>query len=279
MWSWFGGAAAQKRKDAPKNAILTLREQLDMLQKRERHLESQISDQDAVARKNINSDKNAAKNALRRKKVHEKNLEQTTAQIMQLEQQIYSIEAANINHETLAAMKQAGAAMKQIHGGMTLEDVDKTMEQLQDQHALSAEIGSAITSVPIGEQPDEDELDAELEGLEQEAMDAKMVNTGFVPVGTQLDRLPAAGNTDPTRQGRRRRRSRIGETTGRNGHVTASRSIPTSLTTCMTRPFFKPFCALIFFLFKLVAPPADFFPSCFSLPLNMYDLQTSSGPC
>ncbi|CAG8116568.1 unnamed protein product [Penicillium salamii] len=217
MWSWFGGAAAQKRKDAPKNAILTLREQLDMLQKRERHLESQISDQDAVARKNINSDKNAAKNALRRKKVHEKNLEQTTAQIMQLEQQIYSIEAANINHETLAAMKQAGAAMKQIHGGMTLEDVDKTMyvirlgcfvllrlysllisrrEQLQDQHALSAEIGSAITSVPIGEQPDEEELDAELEGLEQEAMDAKMVNTGFVPVGTQLDRLPAAGNTD-----------------------------------------------------------------------------------
>ena len=58
MWSWFGGAAAQKRKDAPKNAILTLREQLDMLQKRERHLESQISDQDAMARKNINSDKN-----------------------------------------------------------------------------------------------------------------------------------------------------------------------------------------------------------------------------
>jgi hypothetical protein len=59
--------------------------------------------------------------------VHEKNLEQTTSQTMQLEQQIYSIEAANINHETLQAMKQAGAAMKQIHGGMKLEDVDKTM--------------------------------------------------------------------------------------------------------------------------------------------------------
>ncbi|KAJ5184723.1 Snf7 [Penicillium cf. griseofulvum] len=196
MWSWFGGAAAQKRKDAPKNAILQLREQLDMLQKRERHLETQISDQEAMARKNVNTDKNAAKNALRRKKVHEKNLEQTTAQIMQLEQQIYSIEAANINHETLAAMKQAGAAMKQIHGGMKLEDVDKTMEELQDQHALSAEIGSVITSFPIGEQPDEEELDAELEGLEQEAMDAKMLHTGTVPVGSHLDRLPAAGNTD-----------------------------------------------------------------------------------
>lgn len=46
---------------------------------------------------------------------------------MQLEQQVYSIEAANINHETLQAMKQAGAAMEQIHGGMSIEQVDETM--------------------------------------------------------------------------------------------------------------------------------------------------------
>lgn len=44
-----------------------------------------------------------------------------------LEQQIYSIESANINQETLVAMKNAGAAMKQIHGKMTMEDVDVTM--------------------------------------------------------------------------------------------------------------------------------------------------------
>lgn len=58
MWSWFGGAAAQKRKDAPKNAILLLREQLDMLQKREKHLENQIAEQEAAARKHVNTNKN-----------------------------------------------------------------------------------------------------------------------------------------------------------------------------------------------------------------------------
>lgn len=57
MWSWFGGAAAQKRKDAPKNAILMLREQLDMLQKRERHLENQMEEQENVAKKNVTSNK------------------------------------------------------------------------------------------------------------------------------------------------------------------------------------------------------------------------------
>jgi hypothetical protein len=69
----------------------------------------------------------AARAALRRKKQHEHTLDQTVAQISTLEQQIYSIEAANINRETLAAMEKAGAAMKQIHGKLNIDTVDETM--------------------------------------------------------------------------------------------------------------------------------------------------------
>ena len=39
MWGWFGGSGAQKAKDSPKKAIPGLRSQLDMLQKREKHLQ------------------------------------------------------------------------------------------------------------------------------------------------------------------------------------------------------------------------------------------------
>lgn len=69
----------------------------------------------------------AAKAALRRKKTHEQALDQTIAQIGTLEQQINSIESANINRETLAAMEKASQAMKQIHGKLTPEKVDATM--------------------------------------------------------------------------------------------------------------------------------------------------------
>lgn len=186
MWGWFGGASAQKRKDAPKNAILMLRQQLDMLQKRERHLETQMAEQEAIARKNVTANKTIAKAALRRKKLHERTLEQTSAQIAQVEQQIYSIEAANINQETLNAMKNAGAAMKQIHGNLTIDKVDQTMDELREQHALGEEIASAITNAPIGEPLAEGDLDEELEALEQEAMDERMLHTGPTPV----DRLP-----------------------------------------------------------------------------------------
>jgi len=54
----FGGSAAAKRKDSPKNAILALRSQLEMLQKREKHLQNQIDEQDALARKHVNTNKN-----------------------------------------------------------------------------------------------------------------------------------------------------------------------------------------------------------------------------
>ena len=46
---------------------------------------------------------------------------------MTLEREIYSIETANINKETLDAMQKAGTAMKQIHAGLTIDKVDNVM--------------------------------------------------------------------------------------------------------------------------------------------------------
>ncbi|KAH7255695.1 Snf7-domain-containing protein [Fusarium redolens] len=197
MWGWFGGAAAQKRKDTPKNAILGLRAQLDMLQKRERHLQTQIDEQDATARKNVSTNKNAAKAALRRKKTHEHALEQTVAQIGTLEQQINSIESANINKETLAAMSNANAAMKQIYGGLTVDKVDATMDELREHNAMSDEIVNAITSNSLGEPIDEDELENELDELQQEQLDEQMLKTGTVPVSDAVHKLPSVGTAEP----------------------------------------------------------------------------------
>ena len=80
--------------------------------------------------------------------------------------------------------------MKQIHGNLTIDKVDATMDELREQHALGEEIASAITNAPIGEPLDEADLEEELEGLEQEAMDERMLKTGTVPV----QGLPAAPN-------------------------------------------------------------------------------------
>jgi hypothetical protein len=52
---WFGGG--QTKKEAPKKAILQLRGQLEMLNKREKHLQNQMDEQDALARKHVSTNK------------------------------------------------------------------------------------------------------------------------------------------------------------------------------------------------------------------------------
>lgn len=67
-------------------------------------------------------------------------------------------------------------------------------EQLREQHELTQEIGNAITSMPITEPIDEDELEADLAALEQENLDEKMLKTGTMPVADSLNRLPKSAN-------------------------------------------------------------------------------------
>lgn len=135
-----------------------------------------------------------AKAALRRKKAFEHQLEQTSAQMMTVEREISSIETANINKETLDAMKNASSAMKGIHGGLTIDKVDQVMEDLREQHAVGEEIAEALTQGASSTGVDEDELDEELAELQQEQLDERMLKTGTVPVSDQIQRVPAAPN-------------------------------------------------------------------------------------
>ncbi|KAL7959873.1 Snf7 domain-containing protein [Trichoderma compactum] len=197
MWGWFGGgAASQKKKDSAKNAILALRSQLDMLQKRERHIQNQIEEQESIARKNVNTNKTVAKGALRRKKMAEGTLDKTIAQITTLEQQINAMESANINRETLAVLEKSSAAIKDIHQGLTPEKVDAIMDKINEQNALSEEIVNVITTNTIGEGVDDDELERELADLQQEQVDEQMLSTGNVPLTDAVHKLPTPSHAE-----------------------------------------------------------------------------------
>jgi charged multivesicular body protein 4 len=112
--------------------------------------------------------------------------------MMTVEREIGSIESANINKETLDAMKNASNAIKQIHGGLTVDQVDQTMEDLREQHAVGEEIAEALTQGAGTMGVDEDELDEELAELQQEQLDERMLKTGSVPVSDQINRMPSA---------------------------------------------------------------------------------------
>ncbi|KAJ7024071.1 hypothetical protein C8F04DRAFT_1192809 [Mycena alexandri] len=88
--------------------------------------------------------------ALRRKHAHEKQLEQLRGQQMQLEAQAKTLASANINAETVAAMKRAAEVMERIHGGVR-------------------KLSQSLLANPLSHDPfTEEELEAEFNELESD---------------------------------------------------------------------------------------------------------------
>ncbi|KTW26028.1 hypothetical protein T552_03297 [Pneumocystis carinii B80] len=183
-WSYFTGRPSLKR-DLPKNAILNTKEMIETLDKKENHWRKQIIEQDNIAKENANINKSVAMQALKRKKLLENEIEKLMGIRINLEQTLFTLENANINYEITKAIKQSTSAMKQISKGITPDKVDSIMDDIREQIDHHNEIGELIAR-PIGmsETFDENELNQELERIQQEELDEKMLGAEKPP--TQL---------------------------------------------------------------------------------------------
>lgn len=185
----FGKA---KKAPTPKEGITKMRETLEMLEKRENYLQSKIEHETAEARKFMAAkNKRAALMCLKKKKTYEAQIEKISGATMTIQTQLMAIEGANVSLQTLEAMNLGAKVMKDLHKNMTVEDVDKTMEEIQTQMEIATEIETAIAQ-PLGNTVfDEDELDAELEALEQESLDQQLLSINAPPSSLPATAQPA----------------------------------------------------------------------------------------
>ncbi|KAL6299725.1 Snf7-domain-containing protein [Sparassis latifolia] len=179
--SYFGGR--RDAKQSSRDAIVTLRQQLQMIDKKEEYLQKKIDEELKKARANAVANKAAATAALRRKKATEQELERLQGTRFQLEMQVNTLESASFNAETMSAMKKAASALKDIHGKLSIDKVDTTMSDIQEQTQLANEVSEAIsTSTYTGVDIDEDELKNELAELEQDELNERLMGADHVPL-------------------------------------------------------------------------------------------------
>ena len=86
-------------------AIQKLRENEEMLMKKQDFLEKKVEAETATARKNAKTNKRVALAALKRKKRYEKQLQQLDGTLTTLEQQREALESANTNTAVFQVMK------------------------------------------------------------------------------------------------------------------------------------------------------------------------------
>ncbi|XP_044737121.1 charged multivesicular body protein 4b isoform X2 [Chrysoperla carnea] len=171
----FGG----KQKDkAPTTgeAIQKLRETEEMLTKKQEFLERKIDQELAAAKKHGTTNKRAAIQALKRKKRYEKQLQQIDGTLSTIEMQREALEGANTNTAVLETMKNAADALKAAHKNMDIDDVHDMMDDIAEQQDVAKEISDAISKpVAFDSEIDDEELEKELEELEQEELNRKLL--------------------------------------------------------------------------------------------------------
>jgi len=165
-----------------------MREALEMLEKREAYLQSKIDHEISEAKRFMAlKNKKAAMMCLKKKKGYESQIEKISGASMTIQTQLMAIEGANVSLQTLEVMNMGASIMKDLHKNMTVEDVDKTMDEIQSQMEIATEIEQAIAQPLGGVQFDEDELDAELEALEQENLDQQLLSINPPPAAIHTD--------------------------------------------------------------------------------------------
>lgn len=180
IMSYFGGR--RDTKQAARDAIVGLRQQLQMIEKKEEHLQKKIDEELKKAKANAVSNKAVATQALRRKKASEAEMDRLAGQRLQLELQINTLESANLNAETMAAMKKASDVLASIHGNITMDKVDSTMSKITEQREIANEIAEALSNPTGMDAADEDELKEQLAELEQETLDERLAGAEHVPL-------------------------------------------------------------------------------------------------
>jgi len=88
---------------------------------------------------------------------------------------VITLEGSKTTAETFSALKSGAGAMKQLQRDTNIDDVDKVMDDINEQSEKMRQVQEALGQ-PVGYSADldEDELDAELAELEAEDLEQEL---------------------------------------------------------------------------------------------------------
>lgn len=171
----FGKKKEEAQAPRLGDSIHVLRGALESLDKREKHLEMQRAQCLQAAREKLaRKDKRGAMYELKKSKLVEKQIEQITGKKLNVDKQMFALESALGNKEIVNAMRFANEAFKATVKENDIDKVADIMEDINENINLAEELGDAL-SQPMGQPLDEDELLGELDQLEAEMTEEKLL--------------------------------------------------------------------------------------------------------
>ena len=173
--------------------ILSLREQIELLEKRKEIIKSKQENITENAKiKAKNGDKKGAIVLLNQRKKNETELDSITSSQVLLENQLFTLESAAMNKETFDVLRVGNNAIKQINKGITADVIDEIMDDIQETQDTSQQIQNMLNA-PLQTIYEDAELLAELAELN----DASSNHSTSTSTFTSFIDLPSVPNTNP----------------------------------------------------------------------------------
>ncbi|CAG2229072.1 charged multivesicular body protein 6-A-like [Mytilus galloprovincialis] len=170
----MGGLFSSKGKDKKTEsrvteqdkAVLQLKQQRDKLKQYQKKINVQIEKDRNVAKQLLHDGrKDKAKLMLRKKKFQESLLEKTDGQLDNIDRMVTDLEFAQVESQVVQGLKVGNESLKKLHQLLSLEDVEKIMDETREGIEYQQEIDDLLSGGLSAQ--DEDDVLAELDAIVQ----------------------------------------------------------------------------------------------------------------
>ncbi|KAM6951519.1 charged multivesicular body protein 6 [Aplochiton taeniatus] len=174
------GKKKRTRVTEQDKAILQLKQQRDRLRQYQKRINLQLEKERFLAKQLLkNGKKEKALLLLKKKRYQDQLLDKTENQISNLERMVQDLEFAQIEVKVIEGLKVGNDCLKKMHEVMSIEEVERIMEETQDaveyQNQIDEMLAGSLT------QEDEDAVLAELEAITQGEVELPEVPEEPVP--------------------------------------------------------------------------------------------------
>lgn len=167
-------------------AVLALKQQRDKLKQYQKKIQLNLEKERQLAKQLLQEGKkNKAKLLLRKKRYQEQTLERTDNQLENLEKMVQDVEFAQIQIQVADGLKQGNEALKKMHEIMSIEDVERIMDETREGIEYQREIDELLSGSLT--QEDEDAVLQELEDMTKSVTE----NLPEVPTEEPLPEVPS----------------------------------------------------------------------------------------
>ena len=187
--------SSNKETSTNPNIIFSLREQIEMIEKRKELFQQKQTQLTLEAtNKSKSGDKKGALLLLNKRKLNETEIEKMTSNQLLLEKQLFTLEGATMNKEVIDTLKIGTDAIKNINKDININVIEEIIDDMQESQDISTQI-QTLMNEPLQKLYEDEELLADLKELEGLAdLEVKKNNTN---TNTNVFSAPSVPTTEP----------------------------------------------------------------------------------